>query len=163
MNTAQPGHDARRDEPDDGFEAEPIEIASGAMISDLVRLFRDEMRMLPEPWHRMSEDQQKAALERADFRCAEAVRQAILHIAGAKLRRARALLSSVTFDTFTLKAALQINLGDLRPEELACAVGRDVVLVLASAAQFDDGTRPTPEPEQTSTPLAPEDNPENAT
>ncbi len=163
LNTAQPdGHDVRVDgEPEGEFEAEPIEIASGAMINDLVRLFRDEMRMLPQPWHNMTEDQQKAALERADFRCTEAVRQAIAHIAGAERSTVGAVVESVTFKD-GIKAVLSIRGSDPRRHEFADAVSQGVLVCLIDAKRFDDNKRPVPEPDQPGLPLSPEDNPEGA-
>lgn len=105
---------------------------------DLLELVMQELKAMPDVWQKLSEDRQADVIDRATRSIKEAARDAINLIVSNGFERVSAQVDGVQIKD-DIKATLKVyrhnNASSL--DELYQAHGQDILIVLASAQDFD--------------------------
>lgn len=109
-----------------------------------------EIRILPDSWHKLSENKQADVIARLEAQVTNAVTLATHMIAGAERKTAYGKLESVAIKD-KMKAVLVINQSSPCRHELLDAVEQDCLIILGGADEFmgNIGGAVQPDPDQT--------------
>lgn len=122
-------------------EFKPVDIATETMHGDLVQLCIDEMKAMPDVWQKLPQHLQQEVINRVQTRCGEAIRFCVHAIAAQGRDTVAADLEQITAKD-GIKAVLTLSKNDPQRHSLLDAVGKPVLLVVASAAEFMGGEMP---------------------
>lgn len=125
----------------------PVEIATETMHGDIVQLVIDELKAAPDVWQKLSQNAQGLVIDRVQRRGGDAIKQAVYAIAAQGRDTVAADLEQITAKD-GIKAVLTLSKNDPQRHSLLDAVGKPVLLVVASAAEFMGGEMPKAESEQ---------------
>lgn len=129
--------------------SDPVLVGEVTMLGDLMNIVVEQLKVLPKPWESLSEDGQRAFLDRIELQCAEAIRQAVRIISSRGMTNVPATVDSVTFKD-GVKAVLKlVSLTD-GAIELAKAEGHIVSIIIPEADHLAESTagKPEAEPDQ---------------
>lgn len=115
-----------------------VELASETMVGDLMSLVIEELKAAPDVWQKLSEHKQDAVIGRVHQRVLDAVRQAVELIATNCHTAIPATLEHVTVKD-AVKAVITVSRTDPGRHDLADAVGRAVMIVVADPTEFAGG------------------------
>lgn len=125
-----------------------VELARETMVGDLMSLVIEELKAAPDVWQRLSEHKQDAVIGRVHQRILDAVRQAVELIATNGRAAIPATLEQVTVKD-SVKAVATVSRTDPSRHDLADAVGRAVMIVVADPSEFAGGAGDVkPDPDQ---------------
>lgn len=125
-----------------------VELARETMVGDLMSLVIEELKAAPDVWQKLSEHKQDAVIGRVHQRVLEAVRQAVELIATNGHTATPATLEQVTVKD-AVKAVITVSRTDPSRHDLADAVGRAVMIVVADPTEFAGGAGDVkPDPDQ---------------
>lgn len=129
-------------------QAPAVELARETLVGDLVSLVIEELKAAPDVWQKLSEHKQGAVIGRVHQRVLEAVRQAVELIATNGRAAIPATLEQVTVKD-GIKGVVTVSRTDPSRHDLADAVGRAVMIVVADPAEFAGGAGDVkPDPDQ---------------
>lgn len=130
-----------------------IELTTYVMLGSLVGLVIDELKAAPDVWQRLSQGRQDDVIDRVRHRCEQMVRQAVRLIAADGREVITADLEQITAKD-EIKAVCKLAKHDQNRHALLDAVGKPVLLVVASHQQFLGGELPKSDPDQPDLPVA---------
>lgn len=104
----------------------------------LLKALLGEIRQLPKPWEQTPEREQEVVIDRLRRGVESAVRSLVSTMAACEFQRVPATIESVTFKD-GVKAALLLSREQEGTHQLARATGGQVMVVLASPAEFLEG------------------------
>ncbi len=137
----------------DEATTEAVQTTSETMLGDLVSLVIDEMKAAPDVWQKLSQARQDDVIQRVTSRCVDLVREAVAIIAADGREVITADLEQLTAKD-EIKAVCKLSKFDENRHLLLDAVGKPVLIVVASHQQFLGGALPQSEPDQTDLPIA---------
>ncbi|MDQ3039840.1 MAG: hypothetical protein M3Q51_04475 [Pseudomonadota bacterium] len=123
------------------------------MLGELVSTCMDEIRHAPDIWQKLGEQTQDDVIKRVTSRCGDAIRQAVYLIAAEGRDVITADLEQITAKD-GIKAVCVLSKNDPNRHQLLDAVGKPVLIVVASSQEFMGGEIPAPEPDQQGLPIA---------
>lgn len=125
-----------------------VELARETLLGDLMSLVIEELKAAPDVWQKLSEHKQDAVIGRVHQRVSDAVRQAVELIASNGRTAIPATLEQVTVKD-GIKGVVTVSRTDPNRHDLADAVGRAVMIVVADPAEFSGGAGDVkPDPDQ---------------
>ncbi len=118
--------------------ADPVhEVAELTMLGDLLKALIDEIKILPDPWQKMSELKQQHIIDRLTRRVEAAIKQAV-HIVASDARPSL----EVTLEGVTLKDKIKATMivpADPLLHSLCDHRGQQVLIVLPNAEKYGGG------------------------
>lgn len=124
-----------------------VGMTADTMLGTLVGICIDEIKAAPDVWPKLTEDQQDDIIRRVTSQCGDAVRAAVKLIAADGRDTITADLEQITAKE-EIKAVCKLGRYDEQRHALLDAVGKPVLIVVASAAQFMGGEIPKAEADQ---------------
>lgn len=130
-----------------------ISLVGDTLLGDLTKFLLDEIRAAPDVWQRLNQRQQDDVIGRVSMQCNQLIRKAVNLLASDGREVIRAQLEQLTAKD-EIKAVLKLGSFDSNRHALLDAVGKPVLIVVASAEQFLGGERPKSDPDQRELPIA---------
>ncbi len=125
----------------DWLAKQPITIAKKTMAGDLRDIVLDLFKHRRDSWQKMSEDEQRSAIELIEARISDAVVIAAETIAAAGRIEVKATLKQITIQD-GVKISLDSSKHDKHFRELSLAQGSQVLIVLTKADDFKGQAAP---------------------
>lgn len=130
-----------------------VEMTAETMTGVLVTAVIDELKAAPDVWQKLPQARQDEVIDRVVRRCKALVGTAVRLIAADGRDVIRADLEQITAKD-EIKAVCKLAKHDEKRHALLDAVGKPVLIVVASAEPFMGGDVPTSEPDQRDLPVA---------
>lgn len=130
---------AKKDKRDRDQEIkDTLNMTSGQVAGDLLKALVQEIRLLPDPWVKMSKSKQDDVIDRLRIRVEDSVRMAVHLIASEGRATADATLEQVTFKN-GIKAVFNLSKSCPARHDLADSEGKLCLIVVADAGQHMGG------------------------
>ena len=123
------------------------DFTADTMLGTLTTICIDELKAAPDCWAKLSEDQQDDVIKRVTSQVGDAVREAVRIIATQGRDVIVADLEQITAKD-SIKAVLTLAKHDPNRHMLLDAVGKPVLIVVASSEEFMGGAIPKADPNQ---------------
>lgn len=119
-------------------ELEPLEAAEAYVGRNMLEACVDELKIIQDPWSKLSQAKQDEAIRRLERRIQSSVRTAFKMMLTGEYPATRAELAGVKFTSKGIAATLHIDRNSTARHELAdyAGLGADVVVIMADPEEY---------------------------